>query len=141
MFSWVFYLKKTSTHQHLSWRLLKLLNPKRLEMSEDFSPLKKERHSNANKHSQTLRQCYFNNTYHFHLQPSEIFTCMTRWQNMQLFLLTIQFVKITCQISYTTCNTCPLRAIRASPANITVPSAQWFSRIDQKQYQPLFSSV
>lgn len=132
MFAWVFYLKKTL---NISTPFLETIQSKgaRDEWEKSCSPLKIERPNNANsKHSQTLRQCYLNNTCHFHLQPSEIFTCMTRWQNMQLFLLTIQFVKITCQISHTTCNTCPLRAIRASPTNITVPSAQWLSGIDQK---------
>lgn len=80
-------------------------------------------------HSQTLKQCCFNDTYS-HLQPPE--NCMTRRQNLQLFLFTIQFVKVTCQICYTTCINCPLSTVRASQTYFAAPSAQWFTGTDQK---------
>lgn len=86
--------------------------------------LKRVTYKKANsKHFQTLMQCCFNYAHRSHLQPPETFTRMTRRQNMQLFPFTIQFVKITSQISYTTCITCPLSAISTSQTNFTVPSA------------------
>lgn len=104
-----------------------------------FFALKRVLYKKANsKHFQTLTQCCFNYAHRSHLQPPEIFTCMTRRQNMQLFPFTIQFVKITSQISYTTCITCPLSAISTSQTNFTVPSAQWFTGIDQKQSHRFF---
>lgn len=122
-------------YQHLSFRLPKLLSPKRLEMSEEniFLPSKKKdvTMQTANiprllDHAILITHIIFifSHLKYLHAWPDD--------KSMQLFLLTIQFVKKTCQISYTTYNTCPLRAIRTSPTNITVPSAQWFSGIDQK---------